>query len=93
MNTWRVDRNDSDSVVPCGMNSILYIGDSEQEARGTYLDTAPGRDAWNQVNDTYGVTLSRWDFAKHDYVVVRSKFKRGLNQSPIHDPWGLSRLG
>lgn len=72
MNKYRVDRANS-LCVPCGMNSICYIGDSWDEARKvyTYLDT--GKDAWNQPNPAYGVVLSVWNEVKNDYVIKCSK--------------------
>lgn len=72
MNTWRVDRADS-RVVPCGMNSIQYIGDSERKAIEWYNNCSTGLDPWSMRNDSYGVLLSKWDAAKNDYVVVRAK--------------------
>ena len=72
MNNYRVDRAMS-ATVPCGMNSILYIGDSWREARRVYAATAPGKDAWGQPNDAYGVLLSVWSDNLRWYDVKCSK--------------------
>ncbi len=60
-------------TVPCGMNSILYIGDNWAEAREVYDAMAPGKDAWNNPNPAYGVLLSVWSDNLRDYVVNCSK--------------------
>jgi len=73
MNTYRVDRNDSKSNVPCGMNSILYIGDSLRQAERVFNNAEAGINSWNQANANYGVTLSTWDSGRNDYVVKRFK--------------------
>ena len=72
MNKYRVDRVNS-LRVPCGMNSIRYVGDSWGDARKVYdyLDT--GKDAWNRPNPAYGVVLSVWNEVKNDYVIKCSK--------------------
>lgn len=72
MNTYRVDRTNI-LIVPCGMNSICYIGDSWEEARKVYNYLDPGKDAWNQPNSTYGLTLSVWNPDRGDYVIKCSK--------------------
>ncbi len=72
MNTYRVDRAMS-LVTPCGMNSILYIGDSAYEAAKVYNYADPGKDAWNQPNAAYGVILSVWNPDANDYRIKRSK--------------------
>lgn len=72
MNTYRVDRADS-LRVPCGMNSIRYIGDSWAQARAVFAQLDPGRDAWNQPNTAYGLLLSEWSDRAQDYVVKASK--------------------
>lgn len=71
MNAYRVDRMRR-GLVPCGMNSIRYLGDSLREADRTYDLLVPGFDAWDQPDASYGVVLSRWD--GNDYVPIRSVF-------------------
>ncbi len=61
-------------VVPCGMNSIKYLGGNEREAAKDFEATETGRDAWNQPNASYGVVLSVWDGSR--YVIKRRK---GIN--------------
>lgn len=72
MNNYRVDRAMS-LTVPCGMKSILYIGDSLNDALKVYTYADPGKDAWNQPNAAYGVILSVWNASANDYRVKRSK--------------------
>jgi len=72
MNKYRVDRADS-LRTPCGMNSILYIGDSSDDAVQVYNHVDPGKDCWNQPNRAYGVILSVWSDGARDYIVKRSK--------------------
>ena len=82
---FRVDRADS-TRVPCGMNSILYLGDSWSEARRVYAHTEPGRDMWNQPNERYGVILSVWAGQRltGDYIVKCSKgLPRFQRQLPL----------
>lgn len=79
---YRVDVSDSPVVVPCGMNSIRYLGDNWSEARTVFAATQVGRDAWNQENILYGVTLSVWS-GQHltgDYVV---KVSKGFNLTSV----------
>lgn len=64
---YRVDRTDT-LTAPCGMSSIVYLGDSLKEARQALINTDAGRDAWNQPNDKYGVVLFEWNQLKYDYV-------------------------
>lgn len=71
-NTYRVDRANS-QVCPCGMNSILYIGNSIVAARRAFRNATPGRDAWNAPRPDYGVMLSRWSEARRDYVPLGFK--------------------
>lgn len=71
MNMYRVDVSDNAVIVPAGMNSIRYIGDSWQTARKVF-DTEPiHKDSWNQPNERYGVILSVWNGTS--YVVKCSK--------------------
>ena len=72
MNKYRVDRVNS-KIVPCGMNSILYIGDSFKQALAVYNRSDIGLDWWNKPNITYGVILSIWDDANREYVIKCSK--------------------
>jgi hypothetical protein len=71
MNTYRVDRTDSPDVVPCGMNSIRFIGDSERQARKAFMGAATGFDPWGVKDPRYGVVLSRWNGS--EYVVMARK--------------------
>lgn len=76
MNNYRVDRNDSEVRTPCGMNSLLYLGDSWDKARQIFNAADVGLDAWNQPNSRYGVTLSVWNDDKRDYII---KCMKGVN--------------
>ena len=72
MNNYRVDRNDS-LIVPCGMNSILYIGDNRNKAISIFKRALIGLDTWCGENHGYGVLFSKWDDKKNDYIVLESK--------------------
>ena len=74
MSQYRVDRVDS-RTVPCGMNSILYLGDSYQQALRVFSKAETGLDAWNQPNPAYGVVLSSWRGQRltGDYVIQKEK--------------------
>ena len=75
MTTYRVDRNDSKTQTPVGMNSLLYLGRSRRTAEAVYAATQPGRDPWNQPNDKYGVTLASYPSGPHGTdTILRSKF-------------------
>ena len=80
MNTYRVDRVNS-HAVPCGMNSIRYIGDDASEAHRVYDKLKEGFDAWDNLNITYGVIFSVWDGKK--YVIKR---KKGLDCGNLGSP-------
>ena len=83
-NTYRVDRSDSKTVVPCGMNSILYSGDSLRLAKKYFASFIAGYTEWGVHDPSYGIVLSQWNEDKHDYVVLDSKFlpaKPGGEQS------------
>jgi hypothetical protein len=67
---FRVDRVNS-RVVPCGMNSIRYIGGCQREANDTFVKLKPGFDSWDALNCTYGVILSVWN--GEEYVIKREK--------------------
>lgn len=71
-NNFRVDRVDT-LRVPCGMNSIAYIGSSFTEAKKIYSELDVGLDAWNQPDSAYGVILSVWDWGDREYVIKCSK--------------------
>jgi hypothetical protein len=77
-NKYRVDRNDSTETVPCGMNSLIYLGDSLSQATKAYMAANTGLDAWNKPNPSYGVTLSKWNDVKNDYSVI---MKKGFNHA------------
>ena len=70
MNRYRVDRNNR-NTVPCGMNSIQYIGDNLAEANRRFNLTLTGFDCWGKVNNTYGVILSEW--RDGDYRIIETK--------------------
>jgi len=72
MNKYRVDRAMS-LTVPCGMNSICYIGDSLDDAVTVFNYLDPHKDKWNQPNRAYGLLLSVWSDDSNDYIVKRSK--------------------
>jgi hypothetical protein len=74
VNTYRVDRNNQ-IKAPCGMNSIIYIGDNASAARKQYERTVPGKDWWGQDNDSYGVILSLW--RNGEYAPQTWKFNEG----------------
>ena len=73
MTKYRVDRNKSKYFAPVGMNSILYVGDNFRLAQQVFRAAIPHKDAWNQDNVLYGVTLSVWNPDKQDWVVKMSK--------------------
>jgi hypothetical protein len=72
-NDYRVDRTDDKNRVPCGMNSIVFIGERKGQARNAFIATEPGKDAWGKPNENYGVVLSCWDASKRDYVIIDTK--------------------
>lgn len=74
---YRVDRTDS-LTAPCGMSSILYLGDSLREARKVLAAHDAGIDKWNQPNDKYGVVLFEWNPLKYDYVAKAWHGLKGL---------------
>lgn len=75
-NTYRVDRHDNTTLVPCGMNSIRYVGNSLKEAIKTFDSLKPGKDSWEKENKSYGVIISKWSQEKNDYIIFNNK---GLN--------------
>ena len=75
MTIYRVDRNDSKTQTPVGMNSLLYYGRSLRTAQAVYGAASPGRDPWNQPNAKYGVTLASSPSGPHgEDTILRSKF-------------------
>ena len=70
MNNYRVDKTD-ERRVPCGMNSIRYIGDSETKARKVYAQTPAGTDEWNRPQPQTFVILSKWNGT--DYAIIDTK--------------------
>lgn len=70
MNRYRVDRNNT-RTVPCGMNSIQYIGDNLVEAKRRFQLALTGFDCWGKVNANYGLILSEW--TGNDYRIIDVK--------------------
>lgn len=70
---YRVDR--CEGIVPCGMNSIRYLGDSLRDAQRVFNALEPGVDAWDKPDARCGVTLAEWrgQHTSGDYVVIKSK--------------------
>ena len=73
--TFRVDRAQPNDPVPCGMNSLLYLGDSERAATRAFELAEPGFNTWSQPDARYGVTMSRWhgSYSVGEYRVVKMK--------------------
>ncbi len=71
---FRVDRNANRNTTPCGMNSLLYVGDSDRAARKAYAKAQPGVNTWNQPDLSYGVTFAKWNARRGDYDVLAAKF-------------------
>jgi hypothetical protein len=69
---YRVDRANFE-FVPCGMNSIQYLGSSFKEARKVFNSIPSGYDVWNKPNSTYGLILSIWNENTQYYVTNLSK--------------------
>lgn len=72
MNKYRVDVSTS-LRVPCGMNSIRYIGRCWKTANKVFESTRIGMDAWGKDNPSYGVVLTVWDSVKREYIPKRVK--------------------
>lgn len=70
----RVDRVNQ-RRVPCGMNSLRYLGDDFRKAKRTFDELDVGVDTWDQPNCTYGVILSVWNHGNNEYVI---KCEKGL---------------
>ena len=72
MNNYRVDRNDSLNI-PCGMNSILYIGENRNKAISMFKRASIGLDTWGGEDNGYGVLFSKWDDKKSAYNELETK--------------------
>lgn len=66
----RVDLVDS-RRVPCGMNSIVYLGNDINKAVKSYNETPTGVDQWHKPNKGWGVILSIWGGS--EYIIKREK--------------------
>jgi hypothetical protein len=55
------------------MSSLLYLGSNWQDARRVFDTAEVGRDAWNQPNELYGLTLSVWSDEKREYIVKATR--------------------
>lgn len=73
MNTYRVDRAREGLSPPCGMNSLLYLGESLNDALRVFHATPGGKDAWNNPDRTHGVMLSIWHPERNAYITKRWK--------------------
>lgn len=75
MTTYRVDVNKS-QTVPCGMNSIRYMGKSKAEALKVYNQTLIGFNSWHGVDSSYGVVLSSWSgkYSDSDSIIKTKGF-------------------
>ena len=71
MTTYRVDRADS-LRVPCGTNSILYLGNRASDAQAAFYAAPTGIDPWGKPDPTYGLLLSRWN--GQTYIIEISRF-------------------
>jgi hypothetical protein len=72
MSEYRVDRVD-ELRVPCGMNSIVYVGRSYSKALRIFNQTDTGIDPWGRPDASYGLALSQYDPHKRDYVITKTK--------------------
>lgn len=59
--------------VPCGMNSIRFLGDDLRDARWVFERWLPGFDSWYRPNASYGVVLSEYDGRLGDYRIIDHK--------------------
>lgn len=75
MNNYRVDRAMEALSPPCGMNSILYSGDSYREALRVFNYVEGGKTAWGEPHRDYGIMLSIWHPDRGDWIVKRWKSK------------------
>ena len=75
MNKYRVDRVPQQAALAhCGMNSIIYLGDSLFAAKAAYAKTRPGFNDWGVKCSNYGVAVFRWDEKSHSYQLLLSKY-------------------
>lgn len=64
-NTYRIDRVKLHITdTPCGMNSILWLGDSYQRAICTISDL------WHESGEK--LILSKWNEKKREYQIIRT---------------------
>ena len=75
MNNYRVDRAMEALSPPCGMNSILYSGDSYTTAMHIFNCMEGGKTAWGEPHRDYGIMLSIWNPDRGDWIVKRWKSK------------------
>jgi hypothetical protein len=73
MNNLRVDVNSFDPSkgpsVPCGMNSVRYLGDSSAEAWDEFASQC-------SKETVLTCTVSRWNKFQNDYVVLEHYIKQ-----------------
>ena len=81
---YRVDRVDT-MTAPCGMASILYLGDNERAARRVLNSAEGGRDAWNKPNPAYGVAMFEWNQLKYEYVPKAWHSLPAMQKGEQHD--------
>lgn len=72
---YRVDRCQEVPIAPVGMNSLLYVGRSLQEATKVFNYIEGGKTEWGKLDPSYGVGLFMWQPNKNEYVVKRWKNK------------------
>jgi hypothetical protein len=70
---YRVDRSMAKlgGHPPCGMNSLLYLGDNEKLALEVFNVSPPGYSPWGSRNASYGITMAVWNGT--DFIVKRQK--------------------
>lgn len=64
---YRVDRSHDDNV-PCGMNGMLYYGNSFEEAQRIFLSNKSRHTSWNVPNNSWRLLLSEYH-DKQGFVV------------------------
>ncbi len=74
---YRVDRA-RHKVTPCGMNSIVYIGDNRKQAQEAFEQAEIGLNEWNQPNSQFGVVLSVWQDQAYEVIGYRTTAKNLL---------------